>query len=74
MSKAATAIAVRKLRKVCYDLGVTLFEFNHNSFRLKKHGFVTLDVYPKSMKTFNHDDKMWGEMTNIENFVKYQFR
>ena len=73
MSKAATAIAVRKLRKVCYDLGVEFFEFNPNSFRLTKQGFVTVDVYPKSLKTFNHDDRMWGQITDIDGFVKYQF-
>lgn len=74
MSKAATKIRIRKMKAICYSLGVSVVEININSFRLYKNGFPTIDVYPKSLKTFNLEDKMWGEIANLETFLRYQFQ
>lgn len=73
MSKADTEIRVKIIQDFCKHNGVILFRFAPNSFRLKKSMHPTIDIYPKKLKTFNHEDQDWGEITDLEKFLKYQF-
>lgn len=73
MSKRDTQIRVKILRKTCEELNVLVTEFAPNSFRLQKSLHPTIDVYPKRLRTFNHEDQDWGDITDLEKFLKYQF-
>lgn len=52
---------------------VSCTEFNAGSYRLKKDGFVTIDIYPKGLKFFRHDSQEWGKLENITAFVTFEF-
>lgn len=73
MSKIDTAIRTDILKKTCVLLNVRVFEFAPKCFRLQKPLHPTIDVYPKSLRTFNHEDQGWGDITDLEKFLKYQF-
>lgn len=73
MSKVETSIRIAQMKNFCNKNGVILTEFAPNSFRLKKSQYPTIDIYPKKLKTFNHADQDWGEITNLEKFLHYQF-
>lgn len=73
MSKAETQIRVKKMKEFCQQNKIILTEFAPNSFRLQKQMHSTIDIYPKRLRTFNHEDQEWGEITDLEKFLKYQF-
>lgn len=73
MSKTDTAIRVRIIRGFCHKNNVMLTEFAPNSFRLQKSMHPTIDIYPKRLRVFNHADQDWGDITDLEKFLKYQF-
>lgn len=51
--------------KTCKALGVTITEFNPNSFRLTKEGKPTIDWYPKSRKVYNHGKQRWTNSVRV---------
>lgn len=78
MSKSKTRLQKSRIntplmQSACINYGVKYTEFNSNSYRLEKDGFVTVDYYPTSNKCFFHDVKEWGEVTNVREFIKFQF-
>ena len=73
MSKADTKKRRIIIHKICDELGINKNEFAPNSFRLTKSCYPTIDVYPKSLRTFCHADQAWGDITDLEKFLKYQF-
>ncbi len=73
MSKIATSVRTRILKEKCKELGVNVIEFAPNSFRLQKSLHPTIDIYPKRLRTFNHHDQDWGEITDLKKFLEYQF-
>jgi len=57
----------------CEKLKVTAKEFTDKSaFRLNKLGKI-IDYYPKGNKCFWHESKTWGEVSNITNFIKFEY-
>jgi hypothetical protein len=54
-------------------LGIEIHKFHDRQFRLSKAGYDTLDYYPKGNKVFFIEDKEWGEITNLDEFLKFQF-
>ena len=73
MSKIDTSIIITKLREFCHKNNVNIIEFAPNSFRLQKSMHPTIDIYPKRLRVFNHADQDWGDITDLEKFLKYQF-
>lgn len=62
-----------KLRKICSKMGVSITLLNPRSFRLSKAG-KKVDYYSKSSKCFWLDGSQeWGEVEDIEAFVKHEF-
>ena len=58
----------------CEKLKVTAKEFTDKSaFRLNKLGKI-IDYYPKGNKCFWHESKTWGEVSNITNFIKFEYQ
>jgi hypothetical protein len=61
------------MESACIKLGVEYVEFNTNSYRLTKDGFVTVDYFPTSNRCFFHDVKEWGEVVDVRKFINAQF-
>lgn len=73
MSKIDTHKRKVELELICANLGINCNEFNHSSYRLKKDGFVTIDIYVKSLKYFRHGAE-WGFLEDITAFVTFEFK
>lgn len=58
------------LKDACARLNISIKEFAPKSFRLKKNG-KTIDVYPKGMRVFFHEDQQWENLSNIVNFFAF---
>ena len=61
------------LKQVCLKYNVGCHNFNAGSFRLSKQGKV-IDYYPKSQKCFRHIEQVWEVVSNITNFVKFEYQ
>lgn len=61
------------MRKVCGELGITIFEMNTHSYRLRKKGYPVIDYYPTKNRAFYHRDQEWIDVEDVAAFINYEF-
>ena len=61
------------MRNVCKELGITIFEMNQHSYRLRKKNYPVIDYYPTKNRAFYHEHQEWVDVEEPGAFINYEF-
>lgn len=61
------------LKDSCREFKVIYAKLGASKFRLNKKGKV-IDYDAGQNKCFWHQDNIWGEVSNITNFIKFEYQ